>query len=555
MHHLSVIVGIVLVLQLFSQAASGNEQLLTAARQGNINTLKNLLNSGVDVNSARGDGVTALTEAIFYQADHTVIDFLINAGADVNTRDDYGVSLLHLACSNHNAELVKKLLTSGADADLTKITGETPLMICANSGSVEGVRALLAEGVDVNANEEKEDQTALMWAAAEGHDEIVKLLVDAGADVNTRSRTITLIKPYVIDFDLDLSIWGSNYPSTVRWPKVSGSFTALHFAARNGHTETARVLLEAGADINESHPELGNALLIATASGHEDLAHYLLMNGADPNVKDTWGITPLHYALHKGLLNLNGVRPVEAKSADWKRKDMTGLVEVLLDYGADPDARVEFEYPYLEYPFLARGDSLPAQISPVGATPLLLAAASGNLEAMYLLEEVSNTSVTTVGGANLFMLAAGAGAETNIRSEDEALDAAKHVLSEVGGVDINAYLTDRVPGGPARDRVDGRTALHFAALYGWPKMIRFLVENGAEVDVEDRYGVTPLMLAMGDPEGRLAQNVGEFNNDHRFRRPGGARQSSGEGNNELANLLLDLGATPCECKPMDLTGR
>ena len=394
-----------------------------------------------------------------------------------------------------------------------------------------------------------------MWAAAEGYDDIVKTLVDAGADVNARSRTIPLIKPYVIDFDLDLSIWGSNYPTTIRWPEVSGAFTALHFAARNGHMETARILLEAGADVNATHPELGNAVLIAAASGHEELAVYLLRKGADPNVKDTWGITPLHYALHKGLLNINGVNPVEAKSADWERKDMNRLVEVLLDYGADPHARIEYEYPYLEYPFLARGDSVPAQISPVGATPLLLAAASGNIEAMNLLEEVSDTSVTTVGGANLFMLAAGAGAETNIRNEDEALEAAKHVLSEVGGVDINAYLTDIVPGGPARGKVDGRTALHFAALYGWQKMILFLVENGAELDVEDRYGVTPLMLALGDPEGRLAQNVGEFNNDHRFRRPGGARQSTGEGNNELAELLLELGATPCICEAMDLTGR
>jgi hypothetical protein len=63
------------------------------------------------------------------------------------------------------------------------------------------------------------------------------------------------------------------------------------------------------------------------------------------------------------------------------------------------------------------------------------------------------------------------------------------------------------------------------------------------------------MLALGDPEGRLAQNVGEFNNDHRFRRPGGARQSAGDSNNELAELLLELGATPCVCKAIDLTGR
>ena len=219
MRHLREMLSLILALQLISQAATGNELLLDAARQGNIDTLKSLLGKGVDVNSARGDGVTALTEAIFYQADHKVIDLLIDAGADVTVRDDYGVGLLHLACTNHDAGLVQKLLAGGADPGHAKITGETPLMTCANSGTVEGVSALLAHGADVNASENKEDQNALMWAAAEGHDDIVNLLVQAGADVHARSRTITLIKPYVIDFDLDLSIWGSNYPATVRWPQ------------------------------------------------------------------------------------------------------------------------------------------------------------------------------------------------------------------------------------------------------------------------------------------------------------------------------------------------
>lgn len=530
-----------------------NEMLLSAAREGDVSSLQTILKEGAKLDWSRADGITALSEAIFYNnSDATT--FLIDQGADVNMADDYGVNLLHLACMNRDGATVVKLLSRAADPNSQKITGETPLMSCANSGSIEGVSALLEHGASVNERENKEGQTALMWAAAEGHDGIVKLLVSNGADVHVRSNAVELAKPHVIDFDPDLSVWASNYPPTVRWPKVSGAFTALHFSARNGHIKSAENLLGAGANINESHPEHGSPLLIAVASGQEDMAVFLMKHGADPNVKDTWGITPLHYALHEGLLNLNGVKPLGTDEVAWKRKDMTRLVESLLDYGADPNTRIEYEFPYLDNPFLARNDSVPAQISPVGATPLMLAASSGNLEAMYLLEEVTDTSITTTGGATLFMLAAGAGAEMNIRNEDEALAAAKYVMQQ-GNVNINAYLTDIVPGGPGRGKVDGRTALHFAALYGWPKMIRFLIENGAEVNAEDRYGVTPLILALGDPEGRLAQNVGEFNNDHRYRRPGGARQSSGQGNNALAELLLELGATPCECKPMDLTGR
>jgi ankyrin repeat protein len=553
MHQAREVAGSLLVMLLVCQPVLGNELLLAAARQGDIEKLQSLFDSGVSVNYARADGLTALTEAVIYNNPQAV-DFLIRAGADVSISDDYGVNLLHLACINHDAALVKKLLIAGVKPNRAKITGETPLMTCSDAGTIKGVSALLSHGAELNAKENKEDQTALMWAVAEGHDEIVKLLVAAGADVNARSKAIPAAKPHIIEFSLDLSVWGSNYPTTIRWPEISGAFTALHFAAQKGNLESARILLDAGVDINESHPEYGNALLIAVASAHEQMALFLLQNGADPNVKDGWGATPLHYALHKGLLNLNGVKPIDDKSIDWKREDMPLLVETLVEMGADPNARIEFEFPYLDDPFLARNDSVPAQISPVGATPILLAAASGNLEAINILEEVSDISATTIGGANLFMLAAGAGAEMRIRNEEEALRVARYVL-DLGATDVNAFLTDTVPGGPGRGKADGRTALHFAALYGWPKMIQFLVENGANVNAEDRYGVTPLMLALGDPEGRLAQNVGEFNNDHRYRRPGGGRQSTGEGNNELAQLLLELGATPCECKPMDLSGR
>lgn len=553
MYRMRKVVGYSFLSLLICQQVNGNEMLLAAAREGDTVKLQSFLTQGVNVNTARADGLTALTEAVFYRRP-MAIDLLLRAGADVDATDDYGVSLLHIACINRDAVTVEKLLAKGANPDVEKITGEPPLMTCSGKGSLEGVKALLKHGASVNFKEKKEDQTALMWASAEGYADIVSLLAKHGADVNARSKVIPAAKPHIIDFSPDLSVWASNYPSTIRWPELSGAFTPLHFAARNGHLKAAEALLNSGADINYPHPEHGSALLIAIAGGHEELASFLLKKGADPNVTDTWGATPLHYALHKGFLNLNGVKPLNDKSVAWGRQDMPKLVELLLDMGADPNARIEYELPYLDHPFLARNDSLPAQISPVGATPLLLAAASGNLEAMYLLEEVSDIDAKTVGGATLFMLAAGAGAEQNIREEEEALAAAKHVL-DLGVTDVNARLTEIVPGGPGRGKEDGRTALHFAAYFRWPDMIRFLAEHGADLDAEDRYGVTPLMLALGDPEGRLAQNVGEFNNDHRYRRPGGSRQSTGSGSNEIAELLLELGATPCTCKEMDLTGR
>ena len=83
-------------------------------------------------------------------------------------------------------------------------------------------------------------------------------------------------------------------------------------------------------------------------------------------------------------------------------------------------------------------------------------------------------------------------------------------------------------------------------------MVKFLVEQGADINASDRYGMTPLMIALGDPEGRYYRNIGDGDYDHRFRRPG---VTPGTGANEkMAELLLTLGAEPFSGKYFDSAG-
>ena len=527
-------------------SAGGEElPLLRAAQEGDIPAIQSLIRGTADVNAARADGTTALFWAVFHD-NMPAVDMLLDAGADTNAADDYGVTPLFMACVNRDAELVKKLLGYGANPNSIMENGETPLMACADAGLVDGVSLLLSHGADVDAAENSKDQTALMWAVAEGHTDVVRELLAGGADVTARSRTIPEPEPFVIEVP-EITVLGSNYPLTIRHPRISGDFSALHFAAQQGSIDTGRLLLKAGADVNDPHPEHGSPLNIAIASGHQDFAEFLLKNGADPNIRDAWGIAPLHYALHEGVLILNNFRPSTTDELGWTRENMPALVEMLLDYGADPDARIEYSYPYLDDPFLARANEDPAQVNPVGATPLLLAAVSGDVESMNILEEVSDVSATTIGGATLFLLAAGAGVERNARDEQEAIRAAKRAL-ELGGGDVNDHLTEIAPDGPAKGMEDGRTALHFAVSLGWTEMIRFLVEHGADIEAKDRYGMTPLMLAMGDPMGLYHRQVGEGNYDDQYRRPNPL------GNKKVTELLLQLGAEPYTGKFRDTSG-
>ena len=540
------------LLLLTSHVVAGDDLLIEAIQNADYPTVLPLLDrKDIDVNGSRGDGSTALSWAA-YEDDEIAIDLLIRAGADVNVATDFhAVTPLALACANGNSGAVAKLLAAGSDSNIANRGGETPLMACANTGAEEGIRALLKRGADVNAKEGKDDQTALMWAAAEKHPQVVRALGKNGANVASRSRLVAKPDPYIVEISLDQSIWGSNYPDTTRWQKQSGGFTALYFAAQAGDIDSAQILLEAGAEIDAPHVEWGSALNITIASGHEDFALFLLEQGADPNISDAWGVSPLHYALYKGLMILNRWKPTDSEHLGWERENMPGLIAALLERGAEPGARIRYSYPYMEHMFIARSNDLPPQVSPVGAIALHLAAVSGDVESMRILQPVSDPKATTIGGGTVFLLTAGAGVEKKARNGENAVAAAKLALA-MGGGDVNDYLTDRIPGGPRPDLEDLRTALHFAAYLGWNDMIEFLVEQGADIDAGDRYGATPLMIALGDPEGRYYRQVGEGSYDLRFRRPG-STPGTGE-NMEVAELLLTLGAKPFTGEYRDVSG-
>ncbi len=532
--------------------AYAEQSLVDAVRHGDHATLLSLLDrKDIDVDADRGDGSTALAWAAYSDDEHAV-DLLLRAGADVDKASGFhGVTALMLACANGNSKIVAKLIDAGADPNKAQRNGETPLMTCADAGALDGARALVRAGADVNAKEGTDDQTALMWAVASRQGKLVRLLVKHGANVAARSRLKPKPEPYILSMSLDENIWPTTYPDTTRWQEVEGGFTALYFAAQQGDIDSARILLEAGADIDAPHPEHGCALNVALASGHEEFALFLIDKGADPNTADAWGATPLHYALYRGLLIINRYKPVDTEYLGWERHDMPRVVAALLEKGADPSATIDKSYPYMEHPFIARGADLPPQVSPVGATPLHLAAIAGDVESMKLLAPVSDPKAKTIGGATVFLLAAGGGVEKRARSAATAVEAAKFAL-EIGGGSVNDYLTDRILGGPGRDREDMRTALHFASYLGWKDLIAFLADQGANLEAEDRYGATPLMIALGDPEGRYYRQVGDGNYDLRFRRPG---PTPGTGENvEVANLLLALGAKPFEGEYRDSSG-
>ena len=477
------------VLAVFGFAAVASAQpVAEAARTADWAAVRALVEQGADVTTPQGDGTTALHWAGYWDEDDMAA-LLLDAGADANAMTDLGVTPLWTACENGSAQMTRILLEVGADPNAALLSGETLVMTAAHSGSAAVIEQLLAAGADVNAAEQGRGQTALMWAVAQRHPDVVEALLAHQPDVHARSDVRTEVvktspEPWNPDYIIDL---------------LQGGYTPLLFAARVGDLDSARLLVAAGADVNDTAPYGTSATVVAAHSGHGELAAFLLEQGADPNAAGA-GYTALHAAiLHKD---------------DY-------LVAALLVRGADPNVPVVRSTP-------VRRDSVDYYLHPsyVGATPFWLAARFSAPAIMRLLAEhgadplVAHRPVywggrlaesddraeVREGDTTAVMAAAGLGGRAPLfavdrlnriaesapvrstRREPDPVEREAVTLEAVRvaaelGVDVNTA------------NAVGETALHAVAARGYDTVIAYLVEQGARLDLTNQDNQTPLDVA------------------------------------------------------------
>jgi ankyrin repeat protein len=272
------------------------------------------------------------------------------------------------------------------------------------------------------------------------------------------------------------------------------------FAAREGGIDAARTLAELGANLNVAalpqtdiplKPEefktadqgIGTtALVFAIINSHYDLAAVLIEKGANPNVFDIAGMGALYAATDMNTLQWVQGRPAPILT---DAIDAVDVVKLLLDKGADPNARLK------RAPLKRHHDAGTTLNFGQGTTPLMRAARTNDVAVMrLLLDKGANPFLTLPDRTNALMIAAGLGAG-GLRGEGIRIV----VPTAEGAVEACALLLDRGMDVDAFNNA-GNTALHGAVNRG-DAVVKLLASRGATLTLKNKAGFTPLDLAMG----------------------------------------------------------
>lgn len=477
---------------LFALPVQAQSTLAELIKAGDRDAALAQIRTGADVNRPLNEGSTPLLWAV-YQVDKELVAALLRNEADPDVANNFGATPLSEAARVANPELVAMLLNAGADPDKANGDGQTPLMLAAWTGVTEVAQLLIEHGARVNGEELWTGQTALMWAAARKHAQMTRLLIANGADVNIRARTF------------DWSVQITSEPRNQYRP--AGGLTPLLFAARGGCLDCVRAIVEAGADVDIPTPEGVTPLLVAIDNFHFQVANYLLDAGADPQVFDWWGRTPLYAAID--------VRTIESRGEQLgpeAQQQALALARRLLESGVYVDPVLNFGRPGSGG---GNGRFSDEHLS-TGTTPLLRAAVSHDAEAARLLLEYgAEADKPNIFGATPLIVASGLATPRGLLSdgtvysapdvEDRAIETIQELLA--AGADINTRVTDTtsytafIPRHNAMTDRQGQTALFGPGKWGWMKVAEFLLENGADVNVTDDYGKTPVDSALGKAGG------------------------------------------------------
>uniref|UniRef100_A0A8C7PYH3 SAM domain-containing protein n=1 Tax=Oncorhynchus mykiss TaxID=8022 RepID=A0A8C7PYH3_ONCMY len=350
----------------------------------------------------------------------------------VDCTDEEGNTALQFASASGHENLVRFLLRKGASVDSRNNYGWTPLMQATRFGHLNVAHILLENGAEMNGRN-RMGASVLTMAARGGHTHVAKLLLESGA--------------YVDDYDhlaLAEGVTNSNNSVGDEGGREFMDITALLAASQHGHEASVRLLLEWGAEVNFSQKTTGwGALMLATLSGKVVVAQQLVERGADPDQVNVLAKTAFELSLQLNQRDvkayLDSITTVRPQPDDEKRRP-------------DVFSALKLGNSQLVKEILEEDPSQVNMANPDGASPLMIAAVSGQLEVVQLLLEKS--------------------------------------------ADVDK-----------QDGVHGWTALMQATYHGNKDVVKYLLSQGADVNLRAKNGYTAfdLVMLLNDPDTELVR--------------------------------------------------
>lgn len=446
---------------------------------------------------------------------------------DINTPDEWGYSPLHHAVLEERMDAVRYLMDQGADpflqnkwkdnpvemvgfptecALLVEFLMESmdlpPLHRAAAMGDTVLIRRLIKEGVDIDMKDRCEN-TALYHAVKNRRSEVFWQLIASGADPDCSYKGLdTEAATQGCKEILVFLMENYKYPITSETPC---GHSLLHTAAQSGKISILDYLIgQRGADIFYPDYKGQSAIFYAAAGGHTHVVDYLIGLGADPEEKDEDGKTPLHAAAEHGHLpTVRYLVENQGVSADRGENSIP-----LLRAG---NARVA-RYWMAQYPgWVHREDAF-------NATPLHFAAQKGSVESILCLVKEGGAKIdapdsrlkTPVEYAlkkgqfeALKCLIEKCGADA--RAVDEDGNTLLHGAAREGWAGICDYLIQDCKLSVHAQNKYGERPLHYAAEHRHGKAaVECLIFHGADIQVQDECGNTPLHRAAKSGQDRIA---------------------------------------------------
>ena len=490
---------------------SGNTPLYVASQNGDLECVKLIIETSVDLNMTNESNRTALHIACINGHKGIVEYLLTHAKCNPEVRDINGNTPLYVASQKGDLECVKLIIETSVDPDMTNESNRTALHIACINGHKGIVEYLLTHAKCNPKVRDIKGNTPLHLACSNGHLETVKSVIETSTvrinlDVINNNKQ-TALHVACMNAHKEIVAYLTSCPGCNPNIKDNHGNTPLHIVCHKGYLECVKMFIEtntASIAPNLTNSNKQTALLLAYDNGHRNIAEYLLTH---TNIQDDdVGNTPLHIAAWKCDLEL--VKLVFESStvnidSDVSNNDKQTALHIAFGNGHSHIA---------EY-LLTQAKCNPNFKGNHGNTPLHIASRDNFYDIVKLIvENVYNIMVDVhltnnhrqtalhlacKNGHNDIVKFLLSQAKCNPNVKEENGDTPLHVASRHGHLECVETIVMTKEVNPDEPNSVQQTALHLACKHSYIRVVNFLLVNTTcNPTLKDKNGFTPLNYAL-----------------------------------------------------------